>query len=268
MADQKYASFDPEGFKESAGLFDNVDGVIKNFQFTDEPPNEGYTSEGSPLFAVLTLLLAGSGSEEERTVQQSYALGASAGQNWRVSEDGYSLIAIVDDPVMRKGSKFDYLMTSFKAAGVALGASLKPFIGLNAHWKRVADPERNFRKKTAKQQEREAKFGPPTTLLMAKLLSSGKATKGGSTTAAAPAPEGDVNERASQYLLEALNHAKDKTIQKARITLAVATIAKEDPARKEIAALVAKEEFLTGLADAGVISFDSSAKGQPISVAA
>src|ERR1051326_9148920 len=98
---QKYASFAVEDMIESSGLFDNVDGVVSGAKFTKEAP-DNYQAEGNPIFFILGITLNGDGPVEDRTVSQTYSLGAQAGDNFTISSDGYALVPSNDDARIRK----------------------------------------------------------------------------------------------------------------------------------------------------------------------
>src|SRR5262249_51641866 len=115
---QKYASFAGAKLREQTGLFDDVDAKVVAFKFSKEAP-DNYPAEGNPIFAYVSLLLDGDGPEDERTQVQIYNLGAKAGDEFTIGDDGYGLIP-VDDAVNtgRKGSKFTIFTQALETAGV------------------------------------------------------------------------------------------------------------------------------------------------------
>jgi hypothetical protein len=270
---RKFASFDPAEMKEGSNLFDNVRGTIKNIQLTKELP-DNYQAEGNPIFGNLTLVLNGEGPEEDRTVTQGYSLGASAGDNFEISEDGYSLYPTNDDATLRKDSKFGTLLSSLKNEGVPAtvlaSGTLKSLIGIDGQWKRVADKERSFG--ADRPGRKQSKF-PPTTLVCVKLFAMPGQSAGSASAPATPAAPaassadtGDLNTATTNYLLEVLAAAKDNKIQRANLTLALtkAALGKNDPRRTEIAKLGADETFLKGLVSEGLIKYDAAAKPQVV----
>lgn len=283
MAEQTYASFAVEDMKEGTGLFDDVDGTIRKFQFTKEPP-DNYQAEGNPIFAVVHFELKGDGPVEERMVSQSYSLGASAGDGFGVSEDGYGLIPTADGAAVRKDSKFGTFAAALQNEGVPKtvlqAGDFSKLIGLSGHFKRVADKERNFGEDKRTRPGQKSKF-PPSTLVLVKLhgmpgeavkttASATKATAAATTAPAAAAPSSsgnvDVDTRAQELLLAVMADAKKagRTLQRSQITLAVSKAAMSDPNRAVYAKRAGEEAFLTLLAEIGAITYDATAKGQPV----
>ena len=288
MPDNKPASFATKDMKEGSNLFDNVRASLTAGKFTKEPP-DNYAAEGDPIFGVITLLLAGDGSVEERTVQQSYSLGGSAGQMFTIAPNGDYLIPSSDDAAPRKDSKFGTLAASMQNEGVPESLmeafQWSKMVGLDAQWKRVADKERTFAEQ--KRDARKTKF-PPSTLCVVKIYAlPGEVAKsaptptagstgtfkpnGGiagtvATPAAAAAPsdlDGDT-----WSILEAVLKAKGGTEQRGRLTLAVSKAAMERPDRAMLAKRAAEEAFLQTLVDAGLISYGAAEKGQPVTLVA
>lgn len=269
-AAQKFASFAIEDLKEGSNLFDNVDGPITDLKLTTEAP-DNYTVEGNPIFAVLSIELAGTTPVEERRVSQSYSLGASAGDNFTISEDGYSLIPTNDDAAVRKDSKFGTLMQSFQNEGVPAtilkSGVLSALIGLNAHWKRVADKERSFA--DDKKQSKKSKF-PPSTLVCTKVIAlpgvntvpTTTGTTATATTAAASGPF-DLDTATFDYLSKVLVNKGGK-VQRSQLTLLLSQAAMKDEHRQEIAKRGTDESFLVSLSEAGVIKYDPASKPQTV----
>ena len=274
---QKYASMSAKDTRENTTLFDNLAAGITNFQFTKEAP-DNYEAAGSPIFGVLYITADGDGDESERKHTQSYSLGAKAGEEFTISEDGYGLIPI-DDSVasIRKGSKFDTLKCSFENEGIPStvfeNGDMSKLIGYRCQFRRVNDPERNF---SGGSPRRESKF-KPQTLICVKVLSapgeavSGKATAGKTASAAsapAGAPEGDLDTVTGQYLLTVLSKAKDHRVQRSQLTLLLSKESMADPRRQDIARRGSDEAFIATLVEAGVVVYDPAAKPQYVTAAA
>src|ERR1700680_4328506 len=252
---QRYASMAAKDTRENSTLFDNIDATVTNIQFTKEAP-DNYEAAGSPIFGVVSLLLDGDGDEADRKQTQSYSLGAKAGEEFTISQDGYGLVPVSDDFVAtRKGSKWDTFKTSLENEGVPTGifeaGDMSKLIGLRGHFKGMKDPERNFGEGAGKREESKFK---PKTLLCDKVLSLpgetpvGKANGNvkGVTVGTAPvgAPEGDLDTVTGVYLLDVLAGAKDKRVQRSQLTLLLSKAAMKDPRRQDIARRGADEAFI------------------------
>lgn len=288
----KRASFAIEDMKEGGGnLWGSnapVRAVVTGGRFTKEAP-DGYNAEGNPIFGIalfrLNIPKSADQTDEEYAqmvnVNQSYSLGAQAGDNYTISNDGDFLIPNTDDSQIVKDSKFGLFTTSLQNEGVNK-AVLQSFawsdlVGLDGEFKRVTDKARDFGDQPGRNQKK-SKF-PPSTLLLVKLhgqpgskpAAAPTTTTGNAktTTAAAPAIEmtGDLDADTLAVLTEVLK-AKG-TVQKGRLTLAVSQAAGgNNPNRAAIAKRASDEGYLQGLAELGIIKFDVNEKGQPVSLVA
>lgn len=266
---QQYASMAIEDFKESSGLFDNVNAVITGIQLTTTPP-DNYAVEGSPIFANVSFLIDGEGDPDERAVSQGYSLGGAAGVNYDVSTNGYGLVPKTPEASLRKDSKWGTFMAALANEGFpkpALQAGdLSALIGLHGTWKRIADKERSF----ANARQSNVRKFPPSTLVCIKILDlpgaknvapAVTATVGPQSTA--PGAEGDFDLDATTfaYLSEVLAKSGGK-VQRSKLVLLVSQVAMKDPNRKAIALRASEEAFLNAMTDAGVIKYDGTAKPQ------
>ena len=268
----KYASQAPEDFQESTGLADNFDATISAVKFTNEAPSDKYTAEGNPLFSLWSFTLAGG-----EVVTQSYSLGATAGNNFDISSDGYGLIAKTEDSTLRKDSKHGTIVGSLATEGlpkaILQSGDMSKVIGLKGHFKRVADKARNFTNVNARQ----AKF-PPSTLVCTRIDS----LPGVGTVAATSAPSAggsDIDTRAGQYLAQVVA-AKGGKVQRGQLLLLVRKAASDggDADAVAIAKRAGDEGFLKSITEAGgvvdlngdviALSYDGSAKPQVVSIAA
>lgn len=275
MSNQKYASLAPEDLKEGSNLFDNVDATILKAVYTNEAP-DNYTAEGTPIFAVITLELKGDAPVEERTVSQSYSLGASAGANFTVSDDGHGLIPNEDGVSLRKDSKWGTFVAALSNEGlpkpILQSGDISKFVGLVGHFTRVADKERNFVNDSRKAK---SKF-PPSTLVCTKIHSLPGAAKvaapagKGTTAAAAPvANDGDFDQIVGGFLMTVLEKkAKEgkSSVQRSTLGLLLSQAAAKEERRQDIARRGADEGFLATLVDAGMITYDASAKPQVVAI--
>lgn len=291
MAEQKYASMAVEDMSEGgSGLFDNVQAKITGFQFTKTPPTDSYTADGDPIFANVSMLIDGDGPEDERRVSQSYSLGATAGENFTISEDGFGLIPSNDQAAVVKTSKFGTLIASLQNEGLPVpvlqAGNFAKLIDLHGKWKRIADKDRGF------SSERAGKGGkkyPQTTLVCVKILAlpgggvataktagptttaAGAATPAASTSAPAaasePAGEFDLDQATLDYLKQVLAKKGGKE-QRSKLTLALSTVAVKDVNRLAIARRGGEEAFLVEMAGLGQIGYDPTAKPQVVTLAA
>lgn len=292
MSTEKRASFATEDMAEGgSGLFDNVRATIVGGKFTKEPPNENYTPDGNPIFAVVDFILAGDAPIEERKVNQSYSLGAQAGDNFNISTDGDFLIPISDESKIVKGSKWGIFCRRLEAEGIPktylASFAFSDIKGLiDGQFKRLADEDRGFEPK----KDQKGKNRPQTTLCLVKLFSEvkdGKLVPGKAAAASAPASastgspttgstagsaatggasSGDLDSDTLPYLEAALK-ANSGTLQRGRLTLAVSKQAADNPNRSVYGKHAGDEEYIKRLAEAGIVKYDAAGKGQPVSLA-
>lgn len=294
---QKYASFAAKDTREAGSLPTDFDATLTALQFTKEPP-DGYTAEGNPVFANITLLIDEAGdykdkTENERTLIQSYSLGAKAGDEFTISDDGYGLIPS-DDSVtsIRKGTKFDLWKCSLENEGVPQTiteqGNLSLFIGIRGHFRRVDDEKLLGKKREFGDDKKSKSKFPPQTLVLVKLhalpgekgKTSAPATKtsapAASTAPAAPAVEGDLDTQTGAYLVQVLQAAKDNTVQRSQLIALLSKMAIKAPNRQDIARRGSDEEFLKFVSEAGIVvgenvftvAYDPAAKPQVVKLTA
>lgn len=288
MTDVKRASFAIEDMKQGGGNLWGTAGPVRakitGGKFTKEAP-DGYAAEGNPIFGVANFEIAGDAPIEERTVNQSFSLGASAGDNFSISEDGDFLIPTNDDASIIKDSKFGLFASSLQNNGVSKtvmqGFGWALVAGLDGDFKRVEDKARDF----GANDKKKSKF-PPSTLLLLKLhalpgevakptavapsVASSALTTGGITASSAPAAattsgtdDGDV----WPYLETVLKGAGGSQ-QRGKLTLAVSKAAMENPNRASIARRASEESFIQSLVEAGLVTYGAADKGQPVALKA
>lgn len=278
MSQEKRASFAQEDMKAGGGNLWGTAGPVRariiGGRFTKEAP-DNYQGEGNPIFGVVDFELAGDAPIEERKVNQSFSLGGSAGDNFAISPDGNYLVPTNDDAAVIKDSKFGTFASSLQNEGVSKAImasfSFDQIVGLDGDFKRIADKERVFQN----ANKRQSKF-PPSTLCLVKLYGIGTTAAVGKTAAtgntATPATTADAGpvdlDNETLPYLEAALKAAGGTLQRGRVTLAVSKQAMKDPHRALYAGHAAKETYLASLVEAGIITYDTAAKGQPVSLAA
>ncbi len=294
----KRASFLPEDMKEGSGLFDNVRAILTGGKFTKEAP-DNYTADGNPIYGVPTFRIVaekidGETDEDYKArinVSQSYSLGAKAGDDFTISEDGDYLIPNNDDVGIRKDCKFGTLTASMFGEGVPktiMGDfAWSKVMGLDGQWKRIADKERTFAEEKSARKGQKSKF-PPSTLCLVKLyampgevavskpngrtadvaVAATPATPA-ATSAAAIVDSGDLDADTTT-VLEAVLTDKKKPIQRSQLTLLLSRKAKagNHPQYNAIAKRGAEEAFLVELADAGFVVYDPAANPQVVSLPA
>lgn len=273
MAEVKRASFAIEDMKEGSGLWDNARATIIGGKFTKEPP-DNYQASGNPLFGVANFLLAGDAPEEERRQSQSYSLGATAGDNFTISEDGDYLIPVSDDSAARKDSKFGTFAASLQSNGVSktimADFAWSKVIGLDGHWNRKDDKERGFADDNQRTRNPKREGRKPQTLVLTKLYALPREKAAGktngavaSTPVATPAAtEGDLDTVTTGHIEAVLAKAKDKRVQRAQLIMLLSRSAVADLRRQQIALRGADEEFIKGLADLGIVTYDPADKHQ------
>jgi hypothetical protein len=267
VSKQQYASQAIEDFQESSGLFDNVNAVITNVQFTTSAP-DNYAAEGNPIFANVSFLIDGEGDEAERAVSQGYSLGATAGVGYDVSEDGYGLIAKSTDASLRKGSKWSTFVAALANEGfpkpILQAGDVSKIVGLHGSWKRIADKERSFQN----DRKQSTKKFPPSTLVCVKILGMPGAVSAAPTTttataSTAPAADFDLDTATFGYLAEVLAKKQGK-VQRNQLTLLITQVAMKDVNRLAIAARAVDETFLAAMSAMGMIRYDPAVKPQVI----
>lgn len=284
---QKYASFAAKDTRENNSLPSDFDAAIIAAQFSKEAP-DNYNASGNPIFGWVTYLIDEAGdykdkTEEERTLKQSYNLGAKAGDEFDISDDGFGLIPKVDGIAStRKGSKFDIWKCTLEGEGVPQTITeqgdLSKFVGMRGHWRRVEDEKLTGKKRNFNDNRQTQKKGPDETLVMVKLLAlpgeKGKtatSSKGASAPASAPAGAGefDLDTATTGYLMDVLASAKDNQVQRSQLIALLSKAAIKDTTnRSNIARRGQEEDFLKTLAESGVVIYDPAGKPQVVKLAA
>jgi len=239
------ASLNPEDFVEGGGLIDDVDVVLKELSF------EMFDYQGSaPETPSLKVLMDVDGDE----MDQYYSMGSP--KDWMPSDDGKQLIAVGTASGIRMSSNGGIFLKSLIDAGFPterLGTDISVVNGTEAHVIRVPAPKRSGIKQTAKQKEREEKYGPATILVVGEILTlpgeskaKGKA-KGKAKPAAGkgkpkPKTSGDVEEKTTEALVSIL--AEVGTLTKKEIPGHLFKTLKDDPDRNEAIKIAFDDEFL------------------------
>lgn len=246
----------PDSFVEGGGLIDDVDATFKSctFEMFD------YNGKADPAPA-LKLVLDVAGDE----MTQYYSMGTA--KDWIPSEDGKQLLSVGSATSIRLSSNGGILLKSLVDSGFPgdkLGDDISILDGLQAHMIQVPEPQRSL-KKTKEQQEKEAKFGPKTILVVSAInrLPWEKATPAGGKKAAPaggkPAPKpaakptvkaeaaetggGGVEDKATEFILGIL--AEAGTVMKKELPAKIFAALKDDPDKNAMVKTVFSDDFLS-----------------------
>jgi hypothetical protein len=278
MSKQKYASWAAEDTRDAGSLPSDFDAAIIGAQFTKEAP-DGYNAEGNPIFGVIKYLRRDiEGSDEERTLVQSYSLGAKAGDEFDISEDGFGLIP-KDESIassIRKGSKFDLWKCTLEGEGVdkaiTKSGDLSKVVGIDGHWRRVEDAKLLGKAREFGDDKKSKSKFPPQTLVMVKLHPAGAtaAAPKAAASSSAPAAAGasDLDGQTVGYLMDVLAGAKDNKVQRSQLVALLSKAAIKAANRSDVARRGSDEGFLLEQVAAGVITYDPNAKPQMVALAA
>ena len=249
----KAVSLNPENFTEGGGLIDDVDVVFEECRFEIFD----YQGKSTPVPA---LKVAMTSEDIEGVMEQYYSMGSA--NDWIPSDDGTQLVAVGKASNIRMTSNGGIFLKALIDAGFPvedLGDDISALDGLQAHVIQVPAPKRSM-KKTKDQEEREAKFGPPTLLVVSEIVAlpgekkvPAGAPKKTSAKKAAPkkaaakkekaAPDGDVEASAVAGILAIL--AEVGTIAKKDLPSKIFQTMKDDPDRNAIVKVAFDDEFLS-----------------------
>lgn len=240
------ASLNPDDFQEGGGLVDDVDVVMKECRF-EMFDYQGSVPEPVPSLKVLMT------DDDGNDIDQYYSMGSA--KDWIPSEDGKQLMSVGTATGIRASSNGGIFIKSLIDAGFPvdkMGSDISSIDGLKAHVIRVPAPKRSGIKQSAKQKEREEKYGPPTLLVVGEVISlpwektkpkgapAGK--KASAKAEAAPDQGDDVSEAAINAIMEILS--ENGTAAKKELPAKLFQSLKEDPNRNEIIKLAFDDNFL------------------------
>lgn len=262
------AMLNPETFVEGGGLIDDVDVTLTGCSFEQFD----YNGKASPVPALKLEIEAA-----DISVTQYYSMGAL--KDWMPSEDGNQLLSVGSATSIRMSSNGGILLKSLVDAGFPadkLGDDISVLVGLQAHMIQVPEPGRSM-KKTKEQEEKEAKYGPKTILVVSAVnkLPWEKATPAGgkkTATKAKPKPKkaapkktapkkeepaddgvaeaSDVEAKATEVIMEIL--AESGTVTKKELPAKIFKMRADDPDKNEMIKTVFNDDFLA----AGPWTFD------------
>jgi hypothetical protein len=248
------ALLNPDSFVEGGGLIDDVDATFKSctFEMFD------YNGKADPAPA-LKLVLDVAGDE----MTQYYSMGSA--KDWIPSEDGKQLLSVGSATSIRLSSNGGIFLKSLVDSGFPgdkLGDDISILDGTQAHMIQVPEPQRST-KKTKEQQEKEAKYGPKTILVVSAInrLPWEKATPAGgkkapatgkpvSKPAAKPAAKtetaevsgGAVEDKVTEFILGVL--AEAGTVMKKELPAKIFAALKDDPDKSAMVKVVFSDDFL------------------------
>lgn len=260
----------PSSFKRGGGFLNNVDGVISDYQFTDEFNGKPFVPGRDPktkkerfhsLYCVLSVRLEGADKDETTT------LFVGGAEDFVVSEDGHTLTPAEEGRELGASTSFAKFITSLVQAGFP--ETLLPEDDINYEaivGTRVRFVQRKNEEDTKKLGKRkDAKTGKEydrVDLVIDQVYdlpgatSAPAATKGKAPAKAAPktaakgkpapapaAEEVDIEQLTKDTLVSILADAGG-SIAKSKISMKVLTKLMQDPNREDVRKLVFTDDFL------------------------
>jgi hypothetical protein len=259
----KGPSWAPSTYKQSSGLFDDVDSVIQSYRYTGDETPDGYTAKDGtiPMFLVVEHQIDG----VEGVNTDWFSLGGKSRDCFSIGDDGLTLVPLFEGAQINAKAKAAGFISSFITAGAPESLfenedfSL-PIAGWGVHLQRVPDTSDFAKSKT------DSKY-PPTVLAVTsfsdetkKAWSGGKkaaaakaapaaapkAGKPAAKPAAAPvADDTDLNAIAQQTVIDVLAANGNTQVRSKMIVPVSKAIASLDAAIKdEVRKLALSAEFL------------------------
>jgi hypothetical protein len=270
------ASARPSSFKKGGGFLNGVDGTITGYQFTDEFNGVAFTPGKDPktkkerfhsLYCALSVRADGADEDVTST------LFVGGADDFIVSEDGHTLEPVEDGRELGANTGFAKLITSMCSAGFPDtllpedSIDFSAIIGTRARFVQKKDEETT--KRLGKRKAKNGKEYDYQDLLIDQVYELpggkgvGKSAAAGKTAAkgngkAAAAPPIDLDDLAGSALVEMLTRA-GKPLAKAKLSMLTLTtpMLKGNPAREDVRKYLFNDDNLAGLADAGLINFDT-----------
>lgn len=236
----------PDAWVEGGGLADDFDGTVLDCRFTKFDYNG--TADKASLALAFELL---NEEEEQEEGKNPFVQYYSAGdlEYFVPSDDGLEAVPVGNKTGLNKNTNAYKMIMSILGSGfdvTKIGSRVDVFVNERFHFKRAAKEERKGMKKTEKQLEREAKFGPDTILLAETYLGPVGAATAAPAAAKAPAPPAPKPAvAAAKPVAAAPKPAAPKPPVAAPASVAAA------PAVDEAVATMAQSYILEQLANAG-----------------
>ena len=242
--ERKGIDLGPESWVEGGGLLDNVDVLFKECRFAMWDYNK--TQPERPALKITF------GVGEGDDVDQYLSLGDAAAGQLEPSDDGTELVPIGPNANITKGCNYSIFMKSLIEAGFPapkLGNDISILDGLEAHVVRIPAPKRAGISQT--KTRADGRTFEQTNLVVDKIIKLPWEKKGGKTGGGGKKTEeaegGDVNDKATAYVLSVLasEEYKGKEVDKRKLIGVVFNLAKTDPDRNAISKLLNSDEFLS-----------------------
>lgn len=256
----------PSQFKKGGGFLNNVDGVITDYQFTDEFNGEPFKAGKDPktkkekfhsLYCVLSVRV--DGADEDVTT----TLFVGGADDFEVSDDGHALTPAEDGRELGAGTPFAKLITSLVEAGFPETnlpedeINYESIIGTRVRFTQKKDEEGTKRlgkrkdKKTGKEYDRQdlvidQVYDLPGSAAPAKAGKAAPAKAGKGGKAQAP----DVSELALDTLKAVLKRAGGSIAKGKPLSMAVLAKLMKHPQREEVRLFLLEDSNLQEFADA------------------
>ena len=246
-------NLNPETFLEGGGLIDDVDVTVKEAIF------EAFDYNGK---ADATPALKMTIQAADIELVQYYSMGKM--NDWIPSDDGKQLLSVGSATSIRLSSNGGIFLKSLVDSGFPadkLGDDISILDGLQAHMIQVPEPSRGMTK-SKEQEEKEAKFGPKTILVVSevqvlpweKKKPAGKPKAKAKAKPAAKAKakpkakakvesDSSVEDKATEAVMEIL--ANEGSAIKKTLPQKIFKLRPDDPDRNAIVKIAFDDEFLS-----------------------
>lgn len=261
----------PSQFKHAGGRFNNCDGTLTGYEFTDtfpfeaKNPRKGKKSDFRSLFGNLSARMDGA---EEDTMEPMFAGSAD---DFEILEDGKVLVPVDGSIGLRANVNWCRFIDSLVAAGFPEGMladdeiRYEPIIGCRVRFVQRVDDEATRRlgkRKDAKTgREYDRTYTAVETLYSLPGASTGAGKAKGASKPAAPAQKAakaatkaaagngqatdvDLDELATETLLNILGAATDNKLAKAKLSVRILQTLNKHPQRQEVYKTLFDDAFL------------------------
>lgn len=241
----------PSSFKAGGGFLNNVDGLLEDYEFTDEFPGANKSkkkSDFNALYCVLTVAVDGADESSQTT------LFVGSADDFEIEDNGKTLVPVDESGGLRSNSDFAFFIDSLVKAGFPESnlpddkINYESILGTRVRLVQERDEETTKRLGKKKSKDGKKEYDR-TRLKVSNVL--GLAGKGSSKAAApakgkaADADDDDINEIATQALVALLKKSPGKKILKKKLPVQIINqVGAKHPQRTEIKDLVTSDEFL------------------------
>lgn len=241
MAGARLGSFKKGG----GGYLHNVDSVITDYQFTTDSPGNGKKKgDFTPLFVKVSFRV--DGAEADETTH----LFAGGGDDFEISEDGYTAEPVQDDGALREGTAFHIFLASLIEKGFPDTLlpddqiNFQPIIGTRVTTQQQTNPEAT--KRLGKRKGKDGKEYDRKDLVVSAVLALPGTDKGSSKggSKSAKSEEVDIDALAVETLMAVLED-KDGQVKRAELPALIAKkMGLKHPQRDAVRKLAFSEDFL------------------------